>query len=87
MKRFYCCQLILIILSLSFFSCTPKDSSNFSDAIVETQMPEIKTISKKTHKWYYFTYEGFKQTSGPQNTPQVLLKPWTEAIGNSRNPG
>ena len=81
MKRFcYCCQIILIILSLSFFSCRPKDSSNFSDVVVETQMPEIKTISKKTHKWYYFTYEGFKQTSGPQNAPQVLLKPWTEAI-------
>lgn len=43
-------------------------------------MPEAKIISKKSHKWFYFTYEGFKQVSVPQKTPQVLLKPWTEAI-------
>ena len=48
--------------------------------IVETQMPEIKPIPKKSHKWYYFTYDGFNQVSVPQKAPQVLLKPWTEAI-------
>lgn len=70
----------LFIFVLFTFACNLKTSSKISDVTVETQMPEIKPIPKKSHKWYYFTYDGFKQVSVPQKSPQVLLKPWTEAI-------
>lgn len=70
----------LFIFILFSFGCNLKNSEKISDVVVETQMPEIKPIPKKSHKWYYFTYDGFKQVSVPQKAPQVLLKPWTESI-------
>ena len=70
----------LFIFTLFTFGCNLKNSLKVSDVIVETQMPEIKPIPKKSHKWYYFTYDGFNQVSVPQKAPQILLKPWTEAI-------
>ncbi len=72
--------LPLFIFTLLIFACNLKNSSKTTEVIAETQMPEIKPIPKKSHKWYYFTYDGFKQVSLPQKAPQVLLKPWTEAI-------
>lgn len=77
-------KIILILVATTLFltlinSCTP-DTSNFSSLVTETQMTPVKTVSKKNHKWFYFTYDGFKPTVLPQMAPQVLLKPWTEAI-------
>ncbi len=33
-----------------------------------------------SHRWFYFTESGFKETDIPHNAPVVDFKPWTEAI-------
>lgn len=33
-----------------------------------------------THRWFYFTDDGFKETAVPRNAPKRYKKPWTEAV-------
>ncbi|WP_428768975.1 hypothetical protein V1L52_09120 [Treponema sp. HNW] len=33
-----------------------------------------------THRWFYFTDDGFKETDVPRNAPPIQKKPWTEAV-------
>ena len=79
MKCRYIFMLMMAFLMLFFQGCTK--SSSFSKAVRQSN-PEIefKEISKKNHRWYYFTYDGFQRVALPQHAPQVLMKPWTEAI-------
>ncbi len=76
MKKNEICSKILILLlalTFAFTSCKAKKQAVIPD------LPEIQS-TQKNHTWYYFNEEGFEQTTGPQNTPQVLEKPWTEAV-------
>ena len=44
-------------------------------------LPVDITITKPdTHIWYYFTPSGYAVVDLPQHSPQVLPKPWTEAV-------
>ena len=73
---------VIAILTLSISSCKKiSDFTSFSKAVKEAN-PEIEfiEISKKDHKWYYFSYDSFEKVNLPQHAPQVLMKPWTEAI-------
>ncbi|MGP1587446.1 MAG: hypothetical protein ACTTHG_03810 [Treponemataceae bacterium] len=83
MKKYLICIIYIIALltiSIIFFSCHKNDYQVPLTDVRQIQSTDIKTISKKNHRWYAFTYEGFQQVSLPQSSPQVLLKPWTEAI-------
>ena len=65
--------LALLVLGTAFLvSCRGKGA-------VEKVLPEIKS-TQKNHLWYCFDENGFVQTEGPQLSPQVLEKPWTEAV-------
>ncbi|MCR4789658.1 MAG: hypothetical protein K5839_01110 [Treponemataceae bacterium] len=65
------------IITSTFTSCQKKDE--FADSLKNTDIV-FKEITKKDHKWYYFTPDGFLQAALPQHAPQTMLKPWTEAI-------
>ncbi len=45
----------------------------------------VKEISEKSkdHQWYFFTNQGFEQTSLPQKSGISSLKPWTETLRGS----
>lgn len=65
--------LLFVTLSLYYTSCTKKE---------QNPIPELQQISsvQKSHKWFYFTNNGYEQIDLPQNAPMAIEKPWTEAI-------
>lgn len=48
--------------------------------IIDT--PTLENI--KTHKWYYFTSQGFSEVENIASIPRVLEKPWTETVRISK---
>ena len=55
---------------LIFAGCSKQNKATFS------QIPE----NTKHHNWYFFTENGFEQTSLPQQSGISSLKPWTETL-------
>ena len=47
----------------------------------QKQEPKIENIElpTKNHTWYYFNNGNFYKTEKPQNSPETINKPWTEA--------
>lgn len=47
----------------------------------QKQEPKIENIElpTKNHTWYYFENGNFYKTEKPQNSPEAINKPWTEA--------
>ncbi len=66
-----------VILLSSLISCG-KDAKKEG----ENEISDLQQVSfvKKSHKWYYFTKDGFTETELPQQSPQVMELPWTEAV-------
>ena len=55
---------------LIFAGCSKQNKATIS------QIPE----NTKHHSWYFFTEDGFEQTSLPQQSGISSLKPWTETL-------
>ena len=55
---------------LIFAGCSKQTKATIS------QIPE----NTKHHSWYFFTEDGFEQTSLPQQSGISSLKPWTETL-------
>ena len=72
MKKY---SFLFVIFLCTFFSCSKKTEKI---EITET-VPQIE-IKEKNHKWFYFSSDGYFETSSPKNAPFVLNSPWTEAI-------
>lgn len=69
---------LLKTVSIMFFgllciSCARQQKDSISD------LQQI-SFMQKSHKWYYFTNNSFEQIDLPQHAPQVLERPWTEAV-------
>ena len=48
--------------------------------LIEALPVDITITTPNTHTWYYFTPAGYAAIDLPQHAPQVLAKPWTEAV-------
>jgi hypothetical protein len=59
------------------FSCSSKNSLE-ENTYTKLLNQENNTVS--THRWFYFTSQGFKEIALPRLAPAVEKKPWTEAI-------
>lgn len=77
MKTKYLYAAVLFFLILSFFGCKKQ---NEIIEITDIKSPEII----KTHKWYYFSQNGFSQVDNIKSIPRVLEKPWTESVRISK---
>ena len=73
-KYFYA---VLLLICAFFFGCKKQ---NEIIEIVDTELPE----TVKTHKWYYFSQDGFSQIDNIKSIPRVLEKPWTESVRISK---
>lgn len=82
--RFFSPMLILCIYAVLFFSC--KDNKNEKQTILKDTINHTQEITQPvtqpvtSHSWFYFTGTNFFQIDIPQNAPQILKKPWTEAV-------
>ena len=63
---------LLILTPLVFASCSKK--YNEDDSIVSIKEEQ------KIHEWYYFTDSSVEEIDLPQNVPEVMFRPWTEAV-------
>lgn len=73
-KYFYA---VLLLICAFFFGCKKQ---NEIIEIVDSEVPE----TVKTHKWYYFSQNGFSQVDNIKSIPRVLEKPWTETVRISK---
>ncbi len=69
---FLCTATVLITL----ISCK-KNPPIQADPISDFQPSTI--IQPETHRWFYFTRDGFDQTLQPSNSPDYPMRPWTQA--------
>ncbi len=73
--------LILLVLSAMIIatSCTKEeeinDESNYAKLLQNSNSAKVTT-----HRWFYFTQDGFKETDIPRNAPPIEPSPWTQAI-------
>ena len=67
MKKY---SFLFVIFLCAFFSCSKKTEKI---EITET-VPQIE-IKEKNHKWFYFSSDGYFETSSPKNAPFVLNSP------------
>lgn len=75
-KKARCFLTLVLLASLALlFSCSKKSAVSPADFSVT----DI-TLAKKNHSWYYFTDNSFSKIDLPQNSPEVLERPWTEAV-------
>lgn len=70
-------SVILLLCSVLLFGCNKK-----TEIIEIVDLPKIKNV--KTHKWFYFTQDGFSAVDNLKSIPRVLEKPWTETIRVSK---
>ncbi len=71
--------LIAFIVSTLFFSCTEKTPTSSQDSYSKL-LESSNSSAVSTHRWFYFTEDGFKETDIPRNAPQKESMPWTNAI-------
>ncbi len=65
---------IFTIFVISSCSNDTEISNQYSKLLQENNAERVTS-----HRWFYFTEEGFKETDIPHNVPIVEMKPWTEA--------
>ena len=65
-------KTFLVLGTVLLLTCT-SCSKNQKPAEVEVISPTVP------HQWYYFSGTEIKETDKPENTPEVMGKPWTEA--------
>lgn len=76
-------KLVFFICSLyTLIFCTSCSGKNGTALPVEYSriLKSNDSPGTPTHRWFYFTNEGFKETDVPRNAPKVQKKPWTEAV-------
>lgn len=76
MKKIYALLISALFCTFFMVSC---GNSNKNKSNNETELPQISSV-QKSHKWYYFTRDAIEQIDLPQNAPQIIELPWTEAI-------
>ncbi len=75
-------------ISFFIFICiiiTSVTSCEKSDVVVDSSeyaklLQQSNSTSVTTHRWFYFTPDGFKETDIPRNAPEVEPVPWTQAV-------
>ncbi len=73
----------IVFLSFCFLSCSrQKDLDQISrrNSSPQSQETQQQTQKKLSHEWFYFSGSSFYKAESPQNAPQILKKPWTEAV-------
>lgn len=88
MKRFFYVVLLSVLCTLAFTACSKKEKKTASTS---SEILQIKPDGA-SHKWYYFTQDGFAAVDKPRNAPFAGSVPYTEALriscaGNAVNSG
>lgn len=68
------CAFLALILSLFFLLM----SCDTNKKAVHAETAEITEL--KAHQWYCFSRTGISEVDLPQNTPEIAILPWTEAV-------
>ncbi len=76
--------LLFFVVSMFFFlSCSkPERVRQISQNSAQQKQPVQQQNPQHLlpHAWFYFAGSSFFQIDAPQNAPQILKKPWTEAV-------
>ncbi len=70
---------LLLLYTLLLSSCTQEEVSTDTNEYAQL-LQQSNSTSVTTHRWFYFTQDGFKETDIPRNAPEVERLPWTESI-------
>ena len=70
-------HVFLLYIATALFCMT--SCGNRKKTNGETDLPQISSV-QKSHKWYYFSRDSFVPIDLPQNAPQIIEKPRTEAV-------
>lgn len=70
---FVCCIWIYL-----FLSCSNKNGKDMFGEYTRIRNA-VNNEHSATHRWFYFTEEGFKESTVPRTAPKVQKKPWTQA--------
>ena len=76
-KIFFTCGLCIVCCCLA--SCAKKNGKDLTSGYSRI-LNSRSAYADMTHRWFYFTDEGFKETDVPRNAPKRQKKPWTEAV-------
>ncbi len=72
-------NICILFLILSTFACNnSKDTPN--DSSYASLLNNSNSTAQTTHRWFYFTENGFKETDIPRNAPDITRNPWTQSI-------
>ncbi len=71
------CTILLAVLTLT--SCSNQNSQSSSGEYSKL-LQNTSSSMVSTHRWFYFTKDGFKETDIPRNAPKAEPAPWTQAI-------
>ncbi len=72
-----CVLGVLVLYSIT--SCS-KENTALQDSNYASLLESGNSQRQTTHRWFYFTEDGFKETDIPRNAPDTKRKPWTESI-------
>ncbi len=70
-------HVFLLYIATALFCMTSCGNRKKTNGV--TDLPQISSV-QKSHKWYYFSRDSFVPIDLPQNAPQIIEKPWTEAV-------
>ncbi len=71
--------LCVLLVTLLVCSCNHNDADTHASEYAKL-LQEKNSSKATTHRWFYFTSDGFKETDIPRNAPFSEKKPWTQAI-------
>ncbi|MFI3257494.1 MAG: hypothetical protein R3Y36_04265, partial [Spirochaetales bacterium] len=71
-------SLIMGLAIIGFVSCG--NNANVKNTAYSQLLGENNDARASTHRWFYFTADGFKEIDIPRNAPHSEKKPWTQAI-------
>lgn len=80
MKRTFFLVLIIFLSLFAFISCKKAKDKEVAPLESNSYKVEIEDIMPKSHKWYYFTEDGYSEVTSLLQVPQTNSLPWTEAI-------
>ncbi len=73
-------SILLAILIMPLIISCSKNEETINNGEYAKLLQQSSSASVSTHRWFYFTEDGFKETDIPRNAPDVEPKPWTNAL-------
>ncbi len=77
--RYFHILACVVTIGIIFTSCS-KDQSSEQTGMYSELLQNSDSSLTSTHRWFYFTSDGFKETDIPRNAPKTDSVPWTQAI-------